>query len=965
MTPKYAAPELFGGKPGRNSDQYSLAIVYCEMLTGQLPFSGNNMASLASQHLYAAPDLSALSPHERFAVGKALSKDPEHRFASCRAFVERLMHRNASMMTPVAPTTAASETASRTAAAAEKPACSTGEQNCHDGHTIQAAAPEIRSLPRLLPPETPIAYRPVVMIGIGGTGGSVLCKLRQLVGDRIADAKGLPSIQFLYIDTDEDSLGSVVAGPGREGLTRDEILIAPLRQTQDYRSSVVSNLDSLSRRWIYNVPRSLRTQGLRALGRIAFVDHAERLLNRMRRAVTLCAEADSIAATTQHSGLKFSESDPRVFVIASLGGGTGGGMVIDAGYAIRQALAECGFTDEHVCGILTFPTSPVAGTSGVAPANTLACLEELRYFAQPGCDYPGEPACGLAGFRENGPTFPSTYVFEVSGPNMAGAHAATLDLLAEYLFASMISPSSALFDECRRQERETPSVDGLRLRTAGICSLAAGANEDLAPFAERLCRLLVRKWKVGVSCALDQEGKALAEFDRLYKPQDSRAEVSGAINQLGQAEMERIGVNLLALRRRIVAAMTGKLGLDPRMFLRKVIHDLLGTANPGNLSTAAETAVRRLRAVVGGEADASVQRAGTSQSLNDLLRPQVRTIGLQVGESVANWILQLADAGSSCLADARRAAKWAEEFVEALQQAAGEHAQSARRDAESKARSLAAPDGQLRPSTREAVAEALFEFAESQLSALVHDRIGAALRSVNPLVITAADQLGETWKDLTQLAVRFEAVDTVTPSPPANSGMSHCQDVAGAPRIAGVFEQQKRTLLEELDRTIEQQYFKNDHRLRRILAGGGHVREELACQMRLSARKIVLRAYHQSVHRFFNEAFQNAEGNMLAELLRRGLQTARPDLLDLGGAKRLLANIPKQVDVVSMAREIEQIAEDRISVSIEQDGDVQLCYEIEELPWEGIQTKLIRQRHDCRDLARRLHTRINVDWTVF
>jgi hypothetical protein len=127
----------------------------------------------------------------------------------------------------------------------------------------------------------------------------------------------------------------------------------------------------------------------------------------------------------------------------------------------------------------------------------------------------------------------------------------------------------------------------------------------------------------------------------------------------------------------------------------------------------------------------------------------------------------------------------------------------------------------------------------------------------------------------------------------------------------------------------------------------------------------VLRAYHQSIHRHFNEALQNSNDGELADALRRCLHTARPGLLDLGGAKRLLANIPKQVDMVHLAREIEQIAEDRISVSIEQGGDVQLCYEIEELPWEGIQTKLIRQRHDCRDLARRLHTRINVDWTVF
>src|SRR6266700_8402184 len=39
VTPLYAAPETFTGKISPQSDQYSLAIVYQEMLTGQRPFT--------------------------------------------------------------------------------------------------------------------------------------------------------------------------------------------------------------------------------------------------------------------------------------------------------------------------------------------------------------------------------------------------------------------------------------------------------------------------------------------------------------------------------------------------------------------------------------------------------------------------------------------------------------------------------------------------------------------------------------------------------------------------------------------------------------------------------------------------------------------------------------------------------------------------------------------------------------
>src|SRR5262249_14355372 len=47
VTPLYAPPETFTGKIAATSDQYSLAVVYQELLTGQRPFSGKNPRQLA------------------------------------------------------------------------------------------------------------------------------------------------------------------------------------------------------------------------------------------------------------------------------------------------------------------------------------------------------------------------------------------------------------------------------------------------------------------------------------------------------------------------------------------------------------------------------------------------------------------------------------------------------------------------------------------------------------------------------------------------------------------------------------------------------------------------------------------------------------------------------------------------------------------------------------------------------
>src|SRR3954447_15038122 len=60
VTPLYAPPETFNGKISEHSDQYSLAIVYQELLTGQRPFIGKNVRQLAQAHLQAAPELRPL-----------------------------------------------------------------------------------------------------------------------------------------------------------------------------------------------------------------------------------------------------------------------------------------------------------------------------------------------------------------------------------------------------------------------------------------------------------------------------------------------------------------------------------------------------------------------------------------------------------------------------------------------------------------------------------------------------------------------------------------------------------------------------------------------------------------------------------------------------------------------------------------------------------------------------------------
>ena len=95
-TPRYMSPEQFEGQPvdGR-CDQYSLAILVWEALTGGVPFTGDSLGELIRKHLLEPPPrLTDVKPEIPAAVSnavyKAMSKKPGERFPDVAAFVAAL-----------------------------------------------------------------------------------------------------------------------------------------------------------------------------------------------------------------------------------------------------------------------------------------------------------------------------------------------------------------------------------------------------------------------------------------------------------------------------------------------------------------------------------------------------------------------------------------------------------------------------------------------------------------------------------------------------------------------------------------------------------------------------------------------------------------------------------------------------------------------------------------------------------
>ena len=103
-TLSYMAPELILGQPVPASDQYMLAVMVYEFLSGHLPFRGL-AAQISNQHLYAPPpplcDVHADIPRAvEQIVFKALSKEPAQRFVDVLSFARALEEAGSAFSSP-------------------------------------------------------------------------------------------------------------------------------------------------------------------------------------------------------------------------------------------------------------------------------------------------------------------------------------------------------------------------------------------------------------------------------------------------------------------------------------------------------------------------------------------------------------------------------------------------------------------------------------------------------------------------------------------------------------------------------------------------------------------------------------------------------------------------------------------------------------------------------------------------
>lgn len=998
LTPVYAPPEVFEGRPSKRSDQYSLAILYQEMLTGVLPFPGRTAAQLAAQHLNAKPRLAALPEADQIAVGKALSKKPDERYARCGDLVDALQNAGAggskrpveakegsttgSATQPVRTTDdmlADVDRASQVVGAetgllgqpTQKPLARSSQPKpvrtsltpeeaaavAQPALPVGRGAPALSSLesaPPLVdqPPvkvEAPPGTRPTLFIGLGGCGAKILRRLRRRFDDRLSpEHRG--NLAMLLLDTDARDLAAAVQGESLGQLRQEETVAMQLRRSQDYRSESGQLLEWLSRRWLYNIPRSQQTEGLRPLGRLAMADHAERVFGKVMSAVEVI---------TQRA--RALEMAPRVIVCASLCGGTGGGIAADIAMAVRQKLEELQAEGAELLGVFAFGTNRNPQQQELATASGLSALTELAQYHRHGAVYPGDPGCKLNPRSASAGGLDAAYVVHVGEDLSPQKWDAACDEMAQFLLLDAITPAGHVLRAIRGETGEQP---GLKVRSFGLYQLGFAQDRLVDDVVNRICNQAIGRWNGAANkpearrtvARLLSAAQGPLAAARQSTPAPPSIEIEVLTSRLAQA----LGLDAEPMVQHVIGLATTELGGDADAFFQ----NLMGLAGPG----AEGPQLERWLGAAGDLFGRSPDQTGSAATIGELAEALDQRIVPWIAErggELQRGVEALVDEAGARVLGARKAARWLQShlksLVDRLRETRGRLEQEWRmvEQALHPAQLDRPAKGKLPRRTPEELAELYLQYCRLRLFDVAGQRAAQAAHALQSHAGKVHDELVDLSRELDHLAAQFPADDTQSHRISATS-LEFC---TLRETVAEQLHSAEEALARQLDEQIAKSLFVEAGGLRAAICKGGEARQQLLTLLRTSSRQMVLNRL-QSI----DLASLLLQGSDSESPLHKCLIDAQPRLQACGGQRRLLIVLPQQVaEHYDPAKLAEKLGPDVFrqlpTIVPDASSDMVLLYELGEISLPHVAAQLCDFRPDLVDAAGRLHTRCDVTWT--
>jgi hypothetical protein len=669
VTPVYAAPETFEGWVSRHSDQYSLGIVFQELLTGQRPFNGTTARQLLLQHLQAAPDLSSLPEADREIVARSLAKKPDDRFAKSTDFVRALMSagtapaKTIALVPAIPPTT---EPVARTPGASVTPAATPARfvteplGNIPPPANLKAAATQARlqtplteananlevlSLPAFpsggeIVDQTGVLV-PTLIIGLGGVANQVLTYFRANVRRQFG-TDPLPHLRILAVDTDPNAIRALTQDR-KNSLRADEIFHTSLNRASHYlKGDGPAGLDTwLGSSTLYQLPKNPGAAEIRAFGRLALMDHAATLARRVRAEIDASRQPSSLATANERTQLGIRSLRPRVFIVAGLGGGTGGGMFLDVGYLAKAVMRQLGDVRPEVIGVgLLPPANDASGKSTQALAQTHATLIELLHYCSESTYYDTKFGDANRSVGDNEPPFTRLALFPMADDEKTAAAEQHLQVVGRWLTQETLSYVGRVAELLRSEHDGT--VHRLTTITGGEFRFEYPRDELCACVGRKLGLRLLRGW--------------------LNRSDPSKSAV--AIPEVAADCWKEKRMTPDELAQRVHEFLSGKIGGPPTDLVEQEITKLLNAMGQGESLKASDAmaAVQHMIGMVGAPENYALETNSPGRVVEAWDKGQGELIR-EVERAISEIIVQMVERPGVRLAGAEEAIRWIESEV--------------------------------------------------------------------------------------------------------------------------------------------------------------------------------------------------------------------------------------------------------------------------------------------------------------
>jgi predicted house-cleaning noncanonical NTP pyrophosphatase (MazG superfamily) len=407
-----------------------------------------------------------------------------------------------------------------------------------------------------------VEVAPTLVIGLGGSGTWTARRLKKLMRQRYGI---IPLIRFLFVDCDQDAFTSQ---PELADVQDDEKVALFIRNPERIWQEVQEGIGERAK-WRDWLPEQLNVGilrhaigagGIRPVGRFALFASLQEVWERLTSALREILAIEQQLRTTlrdQAERVTVRYSEPRIYIVGSLCGGTGSSLFLDIAVLVRHCLRQIApDAQPSILGVFFLPSafageptlrSNIAFLS-ILKANGYAALKELEHFCN-GEALQSQPFTfrypQIGDVTVNAPVYDEDFVVEDGTPD--GRHLNSKEEVFEMVarsllvdigspFGSRLRSARANFETVLQMER-CPQTGKVRLiHSLGMTSVAVPIAEIVKRGALQRLRQFLTDHALGQELSASELEREVNEF-----LQANRLEERGDRNDLLERLLTRDG----------------------------------------------------------------------------------------------------------------------------------------------------------------------------------------------------------------------------------------------------------------------------------------------------------------------------------------------------------------------------------------------------------------------------------------